>query len=235
MVVGLISNVDSTVTDCFSMLFDKNLKELDQRIYSLNIDFIKSALSDEEQKRIERDNSRDITLQNFTIKKTIYTEDDGIVLLAEDCTYEYLPVGANGIRTIYSCGNIVAIKFDRSGNKTWEKVVKKNQSYIDGEFDFSSFYAYSTANGLGLIFNETEKDKLEEFTGESASLKANASFVSQVMIDLNGELKEKRLLNFENGELFGIQPMVCGASDNETIVLYARGKSVSALGKVAAW
>ncbi|MBI3136210.1 MAG: hypothetical protein HYZ14_16165 [Bacteroidetes bacterium] len=232
IVTGFLSAKNESITDCFSMLLAEDMTEISSKIFTLEKEFIRSALSMAEQKKIEGDASRAIALSDFKIKEVVHTNDDGVVLLTEGHTIEYVPNVSIGAGSVDYFENIVAIKFGSDGTKRWEKVIKKHQIYVDQEWDYTSFYAYPTDNGIGLIFNETKGKIMDEFTGKSAAIKPKKVFVSQVLIDQNGNQVEKRLLNFESGKIIGIRPAVSSNSDGTNVLLYARGKSVSVLGKV---
>jgi hypothetical protein len=112
--------------------------------------------------------SKKRAFDNYEVRNMIIRKDGGFVLIAEDfyVTTRNNNPGYGGYYTNYSSpfmaqnvreyhyGDIVALSYDKEGNREWNAFARKNQySQEDGGM-FSSFALLNTGGMLGFLFND---------------------------------------------------------------------------------
>lgn len=217
LIAGFLSTNETGAMKYFSITFSPDLKEIDHHAFSFEDEFRISTAAKGES----------ADLYGFKIRELLSTSDDGIVLFAEQWKSSTFSPGSAqenmGSKTTFRRGNVIVIKFSKSGNAEWKTIVKKEQVGGPSEYNFFSFYTFSSGNEVSLVFNENKENLIENFTTTSTETESNKEFVSMVILDSLGQLKEKKMLGItKENSLVKIEPGSCKILDEHNLLLYMR-------------
>lgn len=183
-------------------------------------------------------------LKSIRFKKVFFTEDNGIIVNAEECyvlEQYYSKIRRAGIgfgnsvdyQTVHhNYDDIIIAKINADGNLGWARNINKKQSSIDDDNAFLS-YTSTFSNGKNYFFINT-KDKIKKLKNdriEFGQIRKKKSNLNIIQVDANGDFEYKEILDDEDN---AVPFMVAkGAVINNSVFFLGRRGSDKQLLKVA--
>lgn len=152
-------------------------------------------------------------LKNLNIKKVFFTENNEILLNAEENYISQSGVvgysGANnspmqfGNSDKYYCyDDIVIGKLDALGTLQWARNINKKQSTNDDDNSFISYTSTIRNNKNYLFVNTKDKiKKLKNDRNEFGQIRKNKSNLNVIQVDENGDFEYEEILDDEQNEV----------------------------------
>jgi len=102
-------------------------------------------------------------LKDYYSAKLIMRDDAGFVLLAEkfsitkEVMNNYYTLNNTYVRYFYRFSDVLIASFDMNNNIEWTKVIKKDQTTLNDEGYYSSFYVSSFSEKIVIIYNDISR------------------------------------------------------------------------------
>lgn len=169
-------------------------------------------------------------LLGFELDKIQLRSDGGIVLIAEyfdEYTSSYRQVDAHGNYSLYQdyhydFNSILVTNIQPNGEILWSKRIPKLQSTLNDGGKYSSYFYFAERGYLNFIFNDHEKN-----SGRNTELwpmnNPRKAIISQVKIDVDGNLSKRDLLNNEKDQLI-MRAVLCKQIFKDKLLLYTESK-----------
>jgi|GEM_PF-1465331 len=229
IIVGLTSKPGGNGADrVSSIVFDKDMNEVNSLSSLLEENFITSDWSDRMKSEFDKRNRKNIKkgldvelpqLKNFVIKSVIELNDGSITVLAE----QFVKTVTSGSRggasaygastygnATYSYNDIIAFNFNSNGGFEWVKRIEKQQVSSNDQGEYSSIFVIPTDEVIEIIYNEG-------WTPIKVQLRPDGTFKKESFIKFD----EKRIV---------LLPKQCRELNNDEFLLYTIGKSGNKIG-----
>jgi len=218
---------ESGVDGSFSIVYDKDMVEVNNSIESFEKDFITATWSNRAKKKIAKKNKKrdrrgkkKITPQfyNYYVDHIIELSDGSYTMLAEQyyvrvvtTTHRTANGGSYTTTTYYYYYNdIIAVNYDKKGEFQWKKRIKKHQvSTNDGGY-YSSYFVVENDDDIEIIYNE-------------------GKVAVKVQLGPEGSIRKDNIIEFSERRM-RLVPKQCGLLKDTGVFLYAKGKTGSKFG-----
>jgi len=228
IISGLTEKADENGVDgSFSIVYDKDMIEVNNSHQSFEKDFITSTWSDRAKKKITKKNKKRSKrgkkkiipqFYNYYVDHIIELSDGSTTMLAEQYYVRVVTTthrGANGssyttTTYYYYYNDIIAVNYDNMGEFQWKKRIKKHQvSTNDGGY-YSSYFVVENEDDIEIIYNE-------------------GKVAVKVKLGPEGSIRKDNIIEFSERRM-RLVPKQCGLLKNTGVFLYAKGKSGSKFG-----
>lgn len=226
IVISGFTGAEGDVDGYFSQVYNDDLEVVSLNYDSFSPDFVKSTLSEKELKKY-----RLPVLSNYFLTEVLVDDLGNYFVIAEEFNFDISTVGDSDFHK-YMFGNLLIMKYDKNGVLSWKKIVQKNQITTNDRGRYSSYFAYTKGGNLNLIFNEREGQMVENYEEGMSEKKWGKVFGNMVTIDAVGATKKQKVFEFSEKNLMHILPNSCEQIDENTLLLYARNKRSSMIGKM---
>lgn len=228
IISGLTEKTDESGVDgSFSIVYDKDMIEMNNSSTSFEKDFITATWSDRAKKKIAKKNKKRARrgkkkiapqFYNYYLDHIIELSDGSVTVLAEQYYVKVVTTthrGANGssytTTTYYFYYNdIIAVNYDKYGEFQWKKLIKKHQVSVNDNGYYSSYFVVENDDDIEIIYNE-------------------GKVAVKVQLGPEGSVQKDNIIEFSERRM-KLVPKQCGLLKNTGVFLYASGKSGSKFG-----
>jgi len=157
---GFTIDKNSGIKGSFYILYDKNMKVLNEITHNFGEDFVISTLPEKKRKESKKKSEKynRPRLNNFNINYVFELSDGSVTVLAEQFIFHQGSSYASSYtRSTYEYGAIIAINYNKYGEFTWERVVS-NKHKISEYRHLLSYFVIKNKDDLSFVFNKISYD-----------------------------------------------------------------------------
>lgn len=215
------------VDGSFSIVFDKDMIEVNNSIISFEKDFVTSTWTDRQKKKVAKKNKRrskkgkkkiEPQFYNYYVDHVVELSDGSFTMLAEQYyvrVVTHRTRNANGGYTTtytyyYYYNDIIAVNYDKNGEFKWKKKIEKTQMSVNDNGYYSSYFVVENDDDIEIIYNE----------GDVAV---------KVQLGPEGSISKDNIIEFSEKRM-KLVPKQCGLLEGTGAFLYAKGKKGSKFG-----
>jgi len=156
----------------------------------------------------------------YYIPKSIMNYDDGAILMVAEETFNL----SQYITTYYS-QNLLAIHFDKEGNRKWTRMIKKDNSK-NNTWIYSSYLVLKDSTDFHLIYNGNRKNlQKDHLVRNNAFINEEDESVVVATISKEGDVSQKVVTNFLQTQGFRIRPKLSSKLNENEVLLFSQKPS----------
>lgn len=156
----------------------------------------------------------------YYIPKSVLTYDDGAILMIAEEIHTF-----SQYITTYYFQNLIAIHFDKNGNRLWTKMIKKDNSK-DNTWIYSSYLVLKDSTDFHLIYNgnrkNLQKNDLKRF---KAFNNEEDESVVIATITKEGDVSQKVVTNNWQTQGFRVRPKLSSKFNDNEVLLFSQKPS----------
>lgn len=156
----------------------------------------------------------------YYVPKSIMKYDDGGILMIAEETQTF----SHYITTYYR-QNLLAIHFDKEGNRKWTRMIKKDNSK-NNTWIYSSYLVLKDSTDFHLIYNGNSKNlQKDHLVRNNAFINEEDESVVVATISKEGEVSQKVVTNFSQTQGFRIRPKLSSKLNENEVLLFSQKPS----------